>query len=100
MNKQIFPVLILLLACMMLVCTGASANSWGLSGNLYRAVEQSKAWEDYTILVHALKSSARLIGATLFAEIAQALETAGKDGNEVTTVLPLDDFIQTGKEEE
>ena len=41
---------ITVLACMMLVCTGASANSWGLSGNLYRAVEQSKAWEDYTIL--------------------------------------------------
>ncbi len=38
--------------------------------------------KDYTIKVHALKSSARLIGATLFAEIAQALETAGKDGNE------------------
>ena len=50
MKKQIFPVLILLLACMMLVCTGASANSWGLSGNLYKAVEQSKAWEDYSTL--------------------------------------------------
>ena len=38
-------------------------------------------WVDYTIKVHALKSSARLIGAEAVAEEAQLLETAGKEGN-------------------
>ena len=38
-------------------------------------------WVDYTIKVHALKSSARLIGAEAIAEEAQLLETAGKEGN-------------------
>lgn len=37
--------------------------------------------ENYTIKVHALKSSARLIGATDFGEEAQMLENAGKGGN-------------------
>ena len=34
--------------------------------------------DNYTIKVHALKSSARLVGATAFGEEAQLLETAGK----------------------
>ncbi len=34
--------------------------------------------KDYTIKVHALKSSARLIGAAAFGEMAQELENAGK----------------------
>jgi len=34
--------------------------------------------QDYTIKVHGLKSSARLIGAAAFAEEAQRLEDAGK----------------------
>ncbi|MBR3524205.1 MAG: response regulator, partial [Lachnospiraceae bacterium] len=34
---------------------------------------------DYTIKVHALKSSARIIGAAAFGEKAQALENAGKE---------------------
>ncbi len=38
-------------------------------------------WEDYTIKVHALKSSARLIGATSLSKEAEALEFAGKDNN-------------------
>ena len=37
--------------------------------------------KDYTIKVHALKSSARLIGATVFGEEAQMLENAGKIEN-------------------
>lgn len=37
--------------------------------------------EDYTIKVHALKSSAKLIGAMAFAEEAQLLENAGKSGD-------------------
>ncbi len=35
-------------------------------------------WKDYTIRVHSLKSSARLIGASAFGEKAQLLENAGK----------------------
>lgn len=38
-------------------------------------------WKDYTIKVHALKSSARLIGAAAFGEEAQLLENAGKAGD-------------------
>ncbi|MCR5591459.1 MAG: response regulator [Lachnospiraceae bacterium] len=37
--------------------------------------------ENYTIKVHALKSSARLIGALSFADRAQILEDAGKRGD-------------------
>ncbi len=37
--------------------------------------------KDYTIKVHALKSSARLIGALELGEEAQALENAGKGGD-------------------
>ena len=38
-------------------------------------------WKDYTIKVHALKSSARIIGAAAFGEEAQQLENAGKNGD-------------------
>ena len=37
--------------------------------------------KDYTVKVHALKSSARLIGAADFGEEAQKLESAGKNGD-------------------
>ncbi len=38
-------------------------------------------WENYTIKIHALKSSARLIGAQELADQAQLLENAGKEEN-------------------
>ena len=38
-------------------------------------------YENYTIKVHALKSSARLIGAIGLSQKAEALEMAGKEGN-------------------
>ena len=38
-------------------------------------------WQNYTIKVHALKSSAKLIGAASLAEEAQKLENAGKEGD-------------------
>ncbi|MCR4762596.1 MAG: DegV family EDD domain-containing protein [Lachnospiraceae bacterium] len=41
----------------------------------------SEDWENYTIKVHALKSSARLIGAGKLADDAWALERAGNDGD-------------------
>ena len=37
-------------------------------------------WEDYTIRVHALKSSSRQIGAMELGELAQEMEFAGKSG--------------------
>ena len=40
---------------------------------------KDERWEDYTIKVHALKSSARIIGATEFSEMAKELEFAGKE---------------------
>ena len=39
-------------------------------------------WNAYAIRVHALKSSARIIGASALGDEAQRLETAGKEGNE------------------
>ncbi|MCR4850034.1 MAG: DegV family EDD domain-containing protein [Lachnospiraceae bacterium] len=41
----------------------------------------SEDWENYTIKVHALKSSSRLVGALQLGEAAAALENAGKDGD-------------------
>ena len=38
-------------------------------------------WENYTIKVHALKSSSRLVGALALGDAAEALEMAGKDGD-------------------
>lgn len=42
---------------------------------------QTEDWENYTIKIHALKSSARLVGALELGENAQFLETAGKENN-------------------
>ncbi len=39
---------------------------------------EAEDWENYTIKIHALKSSAKLIGAMKFSEEAQLLEDAGK----------------------
>nr|MCR5452975.1 hypothetical protein [Lachnospiraceae bacterium] len=42
---------------------------------------EKEDWENYTIKVHALKSSSKLIGATALALEAEALEFAGKEEN-------------------
>ena len=42
---------------------------------------EGKDWKNYTIKVHALKSSARMIGADYLADKAMALEEAGKEEN-------------------
>ena len=54
-----------------------------LEGNLNEIEEffNSGNYEDYTTKVHALKSSARIIGASALGEMAQALENAGKAGD-------------------
>ena len=41
----------------------------------------SKDWENYTIKVHALKSSSRLVGALHLGDGAEALEMAGKNND-------------------
>ena len=43
-------------------------------------------WEDYTIKVHALKSSSRQIGAMELGDMAEALEKAGK-ANDIDTIM-------------
>ncbi|MBR6326245.1 MAG: response regulator [Lachnospiraceae bacterium] len=41
-------------------------------------------WANYTVKVHALKSSARIIGAQELSDLARTLEEAGKAGNLAT----------------
>ncbi|SHK26559.1 Signal transduction histidine kinase [Selenomonas ruminantium] len=50
-------------------------------------------WKNYTIKVHALKSSARIIGATACGEEAQLLENAGKSGDMEYILAHHDDFL-------
>ena len=52
-----------------------------------------KDYKDYTIRVHALKSSARIIGAEEFASKAQELENAGKAGDTLYIKSNHDGFI-------
>ena len=42
---------------------------------------EEENWSDYTVKVHALKSTALLIGAKELSDEARALETAGKNGD-------------------
>ena len=51
------------------------------SASIEQFAEQ-KDWRNYTILVHALKSSARLIGAEKLSEDAKYLEKCGDEENE------------------
>ncbi len=48
-------------------------------------------WKEYGILVHALKSTSRMIGAETLARAAEALEKAAKEGNA--------DYIRTHHED-
>lgn len=50
----------------------------------YNAILEHKdaeRWRDYTVEVHALKSTSRQIGADYISEIAAEMEKAGNDGN-------------------
>ena len=51
------------------------------AGKLAASFEKSD-WKNYTILVHALKSSMMSIGAVRLSGLAKELEHAGKSGNE------------------
>lgn len=44
-------------------------------------------WDNYTIKIHALKSSARLIGALELGDQVQLLENAGKEGDLFSSLL-------------
>lgn len=47
--------------------------------NIIEKLEKEENIKDYTTYVHALKSSSKLIGATMLSEIAMELEKAGTD---------------------
>ena len=55
-------------------------------------------WADYTINVHALKSSSRQIGAFDLGDKAAELEEAGKSGDIETIRSKTDDFLNDYKE--
>jgi len=70
-------------------CGGIEQDYIEIAQSFYKAAEENIAqiesfykeedWKNYTILVHALKSSALYIGAAQLSEAAKALEKAGKE---------------------
>ncbi|MCR4789416.1 MAG: response regulator [Lachnospiraceae bacterium] len=58
-----------------------------------RKLYEDKDWENYTIKVHALKSSARIIGAAKLSELAKNLEDAGKERNIALIDEKTDDLL-------
>ena len=66
--------------------------------NSIREAFDKEDWEDYTIKVHALKSSSRQIGAMELGDKAEALEKAGKakdyDTIKADTAEALNDFAE------
>lgn len=59
---------------------------------------QNQDIENYTIKIHALKSSARIVGAAALGEEAQWLEDAGKRGDIDTIRRCHDDFMEHYRE--
>ncbi len=55
---------------------------------------QEKDWENYTIQVHALKSTSRLIGAMELSEDAKALEEAGDQKDEAYIEAHTEKLLQ------
>ena len=55
-------------------------NSIDAKASEIRGYYEAQDWQNYTIKVHALKSSARLIGALELSAEAESLEAAGKAG--------------------
>ncbi len=56
-------------------------DTWGMKSDELQKFYDSEDWENYTIKVHALKSSSRLVGALELGNDAEALEMAGKSGD-------------------
>jgi signal transduction histidine kinase/CheY-like chemotaxis protein len=74
----------------MLCCGGRKKyleilRTYSRKGDTYRQQLEdffaARDWENYTIKVHALKSSMQSIGAIKLSELAKALEQAGKKGD-------------------
>ena len=63
-----------------LICRNFYDTAKARIGMIQEAYEKED-YDNYTIQVHALKSSARLIGAAEFSEQAQELENAGREGD-------------------
>ncbi|MER2054725.1 MAG: ATP-binding protein [Clostridia bacterium] len=57
------------------------ARSFGKKRESMQAYYDAKDWKQYGILVHALKSTSRMIGAESLARAAEALEKAAKEEN-------------------
>lgn len=62
----------------------------------------SKDWNNYTIKIHALKSSARLVGAMELGERCEKLEMAGKEGDvqyiEDNHASVMEDYLKLSEE--
>ena len=56
-------------------------NGIDKKARLIKSLEERENWTDYTVEVHALKNSARQIGALSLSEKAAALEAAGNAGD-------------------
>ncbi len=56
-------------------------DSYTVKSNEIQEFYDAADWTNYTIKVHALKSSSRLIGALELGDDAESLEKAGKKGN-------------------
>ena len=68
---------------------GSEKLFWAVLKDYYRAIkkkaelikryEENEDWHNYTIEVHALKSSSRQVGATKLADLAERMEKAGNE---------------------
>ena len=61
--------------------------------NCYEHLDEDKMLDSYRIKVHAMKSSAALIGINGLSEKAKALEVAAKDGNIEVIQEKTEDFL-------
>ena len=61
--------------------------------NCYEHLEEDKMLDSYRIKVHAMKSSAALIGINGLSEKAKALEMAAKDGDKEYICQNTEDFL-------
>ncbi|MDE6596299.1 MAG: PocR ligand-binding domain-containing protein, partial [Oscillospiraceae bacterium] len=87
---------------------GSEKLFWSVLKEYYCAIDKkytailehkdSESWRDYTIEVHALKSTSRQIGADHIADVAAEMEKAGNEGNialiNEKTVPMLEEYLQ------
>lgn len=87
---------------------GSEKLFWSVLKEYYSAIDKkyttilehkdAERWRDYTIEVHALKSTSRQIGAEHIADVAAEMEKAGNDGNialiNEKTLPLLEEYLQ------